>query len=59
MKENTGLDTETFEGYVKLICDDSGRFKEVNNLTDCINFLTHVRYRGKFNWFYKIGRAHV
>ena len=54
MKENTGLDTETFEGYVKLICDDVGRFKEVNNLTDCINFLTHVRYRGKFNWFYNI-----
>ena len=29
-KENTGLDTETYQGYVKLICDDSGRHKDIN-----------------------------
>lgn len=54
MKENTGLDTETYEGYVKLICDDVGRFAEINNIDDCIKFLTHVRYKGKYNWFYNI-----
>lgn len=54
MKENTGLDTETYNGYVKLICDDIGRYKEVENLDDCIKFLTHVRYKGKYNWFYNI-----
>jgi hypothetical protein len=54
MKENTGLDTETYQGFVKLLCDDSGRYTEVNNLDDCIRFLTHVRYKGKYNWFYNI-----
>lgn len=54
MKINTGLDTETYEGFVKLICDDSGRSAEINNIDDCIKFLTHVRYKGKYNWFYNI-----
>ena len=25
-KENTGLDTETLEGYAKLICSDDGEY---------------------------------
>ena len=54
MKENTGLDTETYEGYVKLICDYSGRNKLVNNFDDCIDFLTYYSYRNKYNWFYNI-----
>lgn len=53
-KENTGIDTETYQGYVKLICDDSGRYKDINEFLDIINFLTHSRYRKKFNWFYNI-----
>ena len=47
MKENTGLDTETYEGYVKLICDYSGRNKLVNNFDECIDFLTYYSYRNK------------
>lgn len=61
MKENVGLDTETFEGYVKLICDSYGRSKEINNIDDCIKFLiyqgdskTHTGYKGVYNWFYNI-----
>lgn len=54
LKENTGLDTETYQGYVKLICDDSGRRKDIDEFLDIINFLTHSRYRTKFNWFYNI-----
>lgn len=54
MKENTGLDTETYEGYVKLICDDTGDYKEVNNFTDCLNFLIRNKYRNKYNWFFNI-----
>lgn len=54
MKENTGLDTETYQGFVKLLCDDSGRNADIDNLDDCIKFLTHVRYKGKYNWFYNI-----
>ena len=53
-KENTGIDTETYRGYVKLICDDSGRHKDINNFDDIIKFLTHVRFKNKFNWFYNI-----
>lgn len=54
MKENTGIDTETYKGYVKLICDDSGRHKDIDNFEDIIKFLTHQRFRSKFNWFYNI-----
>jgi len=54
MKENTGIDTETYKGYVKLICDDSGRHKDVNNFEDIVKFLTHVRFKNTFNWFYNI-----
>lgn len=49
-----GLDTETFDGYVKLITDDAGRVKMVEDIEDIIYFLTHSRYRGKFNWFFNI-----
>ena len=53
-KENTGLDTETLNGYVKLICSDDGRYKEVDSFMDCINFLTMLRFRNKYNWFFNI-----
>lgn len=53
-KENTGLDTETYKGYVKLICDDSGRKSYPEDFMDIVNFLTHERFRLKFNWFYNI-----
>lgn len=54
MKENTGIDTETYKGYVKLICDDSGRYKEIDSFESIIDFLTHRRFRESFNWFYNI-----
>lgn len=53
-KENTGIDTETYKGYVKLICDDSGRNKDIDNFDDLIKFLTNVRFKNTFNWFYNI-----
>lgn len=53
-KENTGIDTETYEGYVKLICDDIGNYKEVDNLTEILQFLTRNRFKNKFNWFFNI-----
>jgi len=53
-KENTGLDTETYEGYVKLICSDDGSFKEVSSFMDIIRFLTQKKFLNKFNWFYNI-----
>jgi hypothetical protein len=38
MKENTGIDTETYHGYVKLICDDASRSKDIDNFDDIIKF---------------------
>lgn len=54
MKENTGIDTETYQGFVKLICDDSGRYKMIEDFEGIISFLTHSRFKEKFNWFYNI-----
>lgn len=54
MKENNGLDTETYQGYVKLICDDKGDFKEIDSFGDCLQFLTQSKFRNCYNWFYNI-----
>lgn len=54
MKENNGLDTETLDGYVKLICDNDGDYKFCSSFMDVINFLTRSKFRGKYNWFYNI-----
>lgn len=53
-KENTGIDTETFKGYAKLICDNEGNYKLIESFNDIINFLTSSRFENKFNWFYNI-----
>ena len=54
MKENSGLDTETFQGYAKLICDSDGDYKIISSFEDILNFLTHVKFRNKFNWFFNV-----
>ena len=54
MMEHTGLDTETYKGKAILICDDSGRFVNLKTFDDVISFLTHSRFRDKFNWFFNI-----
>lgn len=53
-KENNGLDTETYNGYVKLICADNGRYAFINSFEDCLKFLTHVSLRNSYNWFWNI-----
>lgn len=54
MKNNHGLDTETYKGYVRLICDDKGRYKEVDDIEQIFQFLTYEGYRNDFNWFWNI-----
>jgi hypothetical protein len=54
MKENTGLDTETLEGYAKLICDSEGNYKMIESFDDILYFLTRTHFRNKYNWFYNI-----
>ncbi len=53
-KLNRGLDTETYKGYVKLICDDIGNYKEVDDFEQIMQFLTKERFRNNFNWFWNI-----
>lgn len=53
-KENSGLDTETLDGYVKLICSDDGDYKFCNSFMDCINFLIRNKFRNKYNFFWNI-----
>ena len=53
-KENSGLDTETYKGYAKLICDNTGDYKEIENFDDVVKFLARAKYRGKYNWFFNI-----
>ena len=38
MKQNHGLDTETYQGYAKLICDDTGDYKVISSFDDIIKF---------------------
>ena len=53
-KPNTGLDTETYQGYCRLIADDEGNYKEVDNLSEILQFLTRHRFKARFNWFFNI-----
>jgi len=53
-KENVGFDTETYQGYAKLICDSDGRYQCITNFDDVLKFLTFSNYRNKFNWFYNV-----
>jgi hypothetical protein len=53
-KLNRGIDTETYKGYVRLICDDDGNFKEVDDFEQIVQFLTKERFRNNFNWFFNI-----
>lgn len=54
MKENSGLDTETFQGYAKLICSDDGDYKILGSFDDVTDFLTQNKFRNKFNWFFNV-----
>lgn len=54
MKDNSGLDTETFQGYAKLICADDGDYKLISKFQDIVDFLTQNKFRNKFNWFFNV-----
>ncbi len=53
-KENTGLDTETYKGYARLICSNDGDYKFLESFDDVLQFLTQNKFRGKYNWFFNI-----
>lgn len=49
-----GLDTETYQGYAKLIADSTGRYKIIESIDDALRFLTSKRFRHCHNFFYNI-----
>lgn len=49
-----GLDTETYQGYAKLIADSSQRYKIIDSIDDVLSFLTSKRFRHCHNFFYNI-----
>jgi len=51
---NTGIDTETYLGKARLICDSFGRYKILENFDDVLDFLKFRGFRGKNNWFFNI-----
>lgn len=53
-KENIGIDTETYNGYARLICDSDNRMIFEPDFDACLKFLTNSSYRNKFCWFYNL-----
>lgn len=48
------LDTETLDGYAKILCDDRGNVCEPQSVDDLLEFMTQRRYRSANNFFYNI-----
>jgi len=54
LKNHIGLDTETYNGYVRLIADSTGEYKLISSFDNLINYLTNKKFRNSMNWFYNI-----
>lgn len=53
-KDVNGLDTETLNGYCRLLCDSDGNNIFPKDIDSILNFLTHDRFRHTHNFFYNI-----
>ena len=53
-KEVFGLDTETLNGYAKLIADNNGNICYINCAEDALRFLTMGHFRNSHNFFYNL-----
>ena len=51
---NFGIDTETYQGKVKLICDSFGRKFYPQSYGELLEFLCYFQYRNKFGFFWNI-----
>lgn len=51
-----GFDTETLNGYAKILCDDSGNKLdiEVGDIDSILTFMSNKKYRNTFNFFYNL-----
>lgn len=48
------LDTETYKGDAKLICDSDGAYLLDGNMDARMNFMTQFKFRNKHNFFYNL-----
>jgi len=53
-KPNMAFDSETEEGYTRLIADSNGRMIALSNLKDYLKFLSKHQYRESVNWWYNL-----
>jgi len=53
-KEVIGFDTETINGYARLICSSDNRFAFCNNIFQLLKFLTQRKYSRTLNVFWNI-----
>lgn len=49
-----GIDTETLDGYCKLIADSDGNHAMTQNIDDCLSFITNRRFRSAHNFFFNL-----
>ena len=48
------LDTETINGYAFLIADNKGKWGNIGNFDDVLNFMLNENYRNSINFFYNV-----
>lgn len=48
------LDTETLQGYARLLTDDTGAYRLSERIEDYLSFLTQAKFRDSHNFFYNI-----
>ena len=53
-KKVYGLDTETLNGYARLIADNRGNIAHITKAEDVLRFLTTVHFRNSHNFFYNL-----
>jgi len=49
-----GMDTETYKGYCRLICDSNGKYLLCNDIESILAFLTARQYENKHIFFYNM-----
>ena len=59
LKENKvktvrAFDTETLDGYARLIADDTGAYRDIHGIYDALSFLTRAEYRDTVNFWWNI-----
>lgn len=53
-KRVRGLDTETLNGYCRLIADNRGNYALAESADDCLDFLMARRFRSTHNFFFNL-----